>query len=65
MPNSLEVREVSEQRGHGHVLGAKTKGKRKQKEAASVRDGSHRRLATYARKYYFYNSAGNMMRWTR
>ena len=26
VPNSLEVREVSEQRGHGHVLGAKTKG---------------------------------------
>ena len=25
VPNSLEVREVSEQRGHGHVLGAKTK----------------------------------------
>ena len=26
VPNSLELREVSEQRGHGHVLGAKTKG---------------------------------------
>jgi hypothetical protein len=25
VPNSLEVREVNEQRGHGHVLGAKTK----------------------------------------
>ena len=25
VPNSLEVREVNEERGHGQVLGAKTK----------------------------------------
>jgi hypothetical protein len=25
VPNSREVRYVSEQRGHGHLLGAKTK----------------------------------------
>ena len=36
MPNSLEVREVGEQRGHGQVLGAKTKGEKRGRGRADL-----------------------------
>ena len=39
IPNSREVREISEQRGYGHVVGGKTKARKARGSASAATDG--------------------------